>query len=241
MDEFNNKNPFDEENTSENGNGYDPYNQPKQDPNPYGQPQQNSNPYNQPQNSVPYNMPQQNANPYGQPQQNQNPYNQPYQQPYNQQSGVYNQVNSPQQGYSYPQYGGTPYQPYTPQNQSTGMAVASLVLGIISICTGLFMFSFPILFIMPIVGLILGIVFKTKRLPVGKGMSTAGIITSALGLILPIILLVIMVVILLTNGAEIMNYIKEYSPEQYKELYDLYKDDFPQWFEGTFRFFGFFK
>lgn len=242
MDELNNndRNPFDEQGSSNSGyntsgaydqprqdTGYDPYNQPRQSTDPYGQSQQNANPYGQ---TPP------NVNPYSQQTQNANPYDQPYQQQYDQQSGTYNQRNIPQQGYVPPQYG-MPYQPYA-QNQSTGMAVASLVLGIISICLSLFMFSFPVLFLAPIIGLILGIVFKTKHLPVGKGLSTAGIVTSAIGLILPIILVIIMAVILLSYGDTLMDYIRTQSPEEYEYFYEMYGDQFPQWFDGMFRFFG---
>ncbi len=222
MDEFNNNpNPFNEDKNTVPGNEYntppaDPYNQ---------QPVQNS-------------YPQQNGqqNPYpGQ----QNPYTQ--QQQYNapngqyQQNYTYNQQNIPQQGYARPQ-GYAPYgMPYQ-QPQSTGMAVASLVLGIISIVTGLFMFSFPVLFLLPIIGLILGIVYKTKKFSVGKGLSTAGIVTSALGLLIPLALLILVVVLLLTNGAELMEYIKQTSPEQYEELYELYGEQFPDWFSGIMSF-----
>ena len=251
MDELNN-NPFDEQdnsngdpnNANQQNSGYDPYNQPRQNTNPYGQSQQNANPYGQPQqNANPYGQPQQNSNPYGQPQQNSNPYgqpqqnipyNQPYQQ-YNGQTGTYNQQNIPTQGYVPPQYG-MPYNPYSPQNQSTGMAVASLVLGILSIVLSLFMFSFPPLFLLPIIGLVLGIVFKSKHLPVGKGLSTAGIITSVLGLILPIVLVIIVAVLLVTHGDIFMQQLKIQSPEEYEYLYELYGDQFPQWFEGMFRF-----
>lgn len=219
MDEFNNeKNPFDEQ------TGGDPM--PNTDRS-YGAPrEQQENPYMQ---SVdPYNQ---------QAQQNQNPYNQQGQQPYNQ-GYTYNQQNIPQQGYVNPQsYGAQGYQPY-PLHQSTGMAVASLVLGIISIVMALPAMGFPALFLVPIIGLILGIVFKCKRLPVGKGISTAGIVTSAIGIIIPIAILAVMVVLLLTNGARIMEFIKEYSPEQYQEFYDLYSDQFPQWFEGILRILG---
>ena len=66
------------------------------------------------------------------PQQPQQQYQQPYQQNYN-----YNQQNINQQGYVPPQqeyYGYQPYMPY-PQQPSQGMAIASLVLGIVSIFT----------------------------------------------------------------------------------------------------------
>lgn len=218
MDEFNN-NPFNEDKNTD-GNTPDPYNA---GPDPYNQqPVQGGQPYQQQ-----YNVPPQN----GQYQQGQSPYNMP------QGNYGYNQQNIPQNGYSAPQgvpqgYG-VPYQP----QQSTGMAVASFVLGILSICTGLFMFSFPFLFLMPIIGIILGIVFKCKKLPVGKGMSTAGIITSVIGLVIPISLLIFVVVMLLTNGAKLMQYIKQFSPEQYEQLYEMYSDQFPQWFSGAISFF----
>lgn len=235
MDEFN-YNPFNEDKNdagspnpyqqpmqNQQGQGYDPYNQqPMQ-----GQQMPNGQPYQQP-----YNVPPQN----GQYPQGQN--GQPYQQPYNvpPQNGQYQQGQNPygmpQAGYGYtPQGYGMPY-----QQPSKGMAVASLVLGILSIVFGLFMFNAPVLFLMPIIGLILGIVFKSKKLPVGKGMSTAGIITSAIGLAIPILLLVIVVVMLMTNGAEVMKFLKEYSPEEYKQLYEMYGEQFPEWFEGAIMF-----
>ena len=206
MDEFNN-NPFNEDKSG--ADPQNPYQQPVQD-----QQGQGYDPYNQ--------QPVQ-----GQPMQNGQPYQQPYNVP--PQNGQYQQVQNP---YGMPQGYGVPYQ----TQQSTGMAVASLVLGIISICTGLFMFSFPFLFLVPIIGIILGIVFKTKKLPVGKGMSTAGIITSVIGLVIPIALLVFVIVMLMTNGAELMQYMKQVSPEQYEQLYEMYGDQFPQWFDGAVMF-----
>ena len=125
------------------------------------------------------------------------------------------------------------YQPY-PRPQSTGMATASLVLGIISICTGILDFVFYPLFLLPIIGIILGIVHKSKHIPAGKGLSTAGIITSVIGLILPILFIVIVIMLM----PQMLSYIREVSPEQYQEFYDLYHDDFPQWFDGIRRFFG---
>lgn len=210
MDEFNN-NPFNEEKNG--GSSPDPYNAQND---PYNQQPvqgQNGQPYQQP-----YNVPPQN----GQYQQGQNPYGMP-------QGGYgYNQQNIPQNGYAAPQGYGVPYQP----QQSTGMAVASLVLGIVSICSGLLMFAFPILFLVPIIGLILGIVFKSKKLSVGKGMSTAGIITSIIGLILPILF----IVLIYANMPELLQYLKNESPEQYQQLYEMYGEQFPEWFAGAISF-----
>lgn len=236
MDEFNNdKNPFDEQPSG--GQDVNPYAQQggqQQNVDPYAQQggnpynQQAGNPYNQPN---PYNQqPQQNANPYNQPQNanpyQQNPYNQPNQQnfnPYVQQGG----------------WQGMQQAQYNAMQQSTGMATASLVLGIISIVLGIPMLALPFLFLVPVIGLVLGIVYKTKHLPVGKGLSTAGIITSALGLVLPILLLVIVVIFMMSNPEfmrQYMNQLKEISPEQYQEFYDQLGGQFPEWFESVLYF-----
>ncbi len=229
MSDINNngENPFNEQDTRQQ----DPYNQPAQGNDPYNQPAQGSNPYNQPMQNT-YNTPNQQQGQYMQD------VNSPYDQSYNQQN-VYNRQNIPQNGGYVQSPYGTQYRQYMPaQKMSTGMAVASMVLGICSICLGLFMFAFPPLFLLPIIGLILGIVFKCKHLPVGRGMSTAGIITSAIGLVIPLLFLILVVVLLISNGAELMEFMKEYSPEDYRELYELYGDQFPEWFDGAMKFFG---
>lgn len=238
MDELNNApNPFNEDNSGKAADSGQPdqYNMPYADP--YNQqPTQNAEQYNPYSQQTQQNAGQQQYNPYGQqqynmPQNGQQQYNMPQNGQY--QQNTY-QPNGQQQGYYQPQGYGMPY-PYS--QQSTGMAVASLVLGIISITTGLFMFAFPFLFLMPIIGIILGIVFKTKKYSVGKGLSTAGIITSVIGLIIPLILLIVVMVMLVTNGAEIMDFLKQYSPEDYNELYEMYGDQFPEWFSSIMMFF----
>lgn len=235
MDEFNN-NPFNEEKSGVSP--ADPYAQ-------QGQQEQQPQQYQQPLNYDPYNQQPAQGQQYAQNQQQYDlpPQNgQNGQNPYGAQGGFnYNQQNVPQGGYVPPQgyYANQGYgynAPYQQPQQSTGMAVASLVLGILSICTGLFMFNVPFLFLFPIIGIILGIVFKCKKLPVGKGMSTAGIITSAIGLAIPIALLVFVVVMLLTHGAELMQYLKEISPDQYEQLYEMYGDQFPEWFDAAVSF-----
>ncbi|MCM1329515.1 MAG: hypothetical protein NC253_08765 [Ruminococcus sp.] len=222
MDEFNNdRNPFDEQ-----SGGQTPYGQ---------QEQQNPNPYAQqtPPNTDPYNQQSGQGSPYnGQPQQN--PYNQ-----YNQPSGgYYNQQNIPQ-GYGQPQGYGMPYQQMYMQKPSTGMATASMVLGIISIVLCIPAMVAPVLGIIPVIGLILGIVYKTKRLPVGKGFSTAGIIMSAIGILLPILLLILSLVFVMNNPdyvREYLNLLKETDPEQYQEYYDQLGGMFPDWFESVMFF-----
>lgn len=234
MDEFNN-NPFNEEKSGVSP--ADPYAQQGQQE----QPQQ----YQQPLNYDPYNQQPAQGQQYAQNQQQYDlpPQNgQNGQNPYGAQGGFnYNQQNIPQGGYVPPQgyYANQGYgynAPYQQPQQSTGMAVASLVLGILSICTGLFMFNVPFLFLLPIIGIILGIVFKCKKLTVGKGMSTAGIITSSIGLAIPLALLAFVIVMLLTHGAELMQYLKEISPDQYEQLYEIYGDQFPQWFDAAVSF-----
>lgn len=232
MDEFNNdRNPFEEQKT-----GGDPYagQENTQQQNPYFA--QENNAYGQ---QNPYA--QQNGNPY---QQNNDPYNQPNQNPYNQQQP---NVNPYQQNFNpYAQQGGwqgmQPAQ-YNAAQMSTGMATASLVLGIISIVMCLPAIAVPALFfvffLIPIIGLILGIVYKTKRLPVGKGLSTAGIVTSVIGLLLPIVILVFSVVFVLSNPEymkEYMNNLREHNPEQYQEYLEQLGGFFPEWFESVLFF-----
>lgn len=187
-----------------NNQSYDPYNQYQQQPQQY-----NSQSYqaNQSQPQQPYGQPVQNnqyiQQPYGQPQQNM--YQQYPQAPYGTAPAIY------------------------PNSQGIGMAVASLVLGISSIAFGiLIIFFFPFALV-PIIGLILGIVFKSKHLPNGKGVSTAGIITSSIGIVLPIIV----VIIAILNMGKLLDFIEENSPEQYEQMYEDYYDKFPEWFDGV--------
>lgn len=182
---------------------------------------------------------------YQQPYQQQ--YQQPYQQPY-QQNYNYNQQNINQQGYVPPQQGGYGYQQYTPypQQPSQGMAIASLVIGIVSIVFAAVTAFLPFFAIVPIIGIILGALHKGKHLPVGKGVSTAGIITSIVGLILPVVIFILCIVLIFSFGndpvfsgmmRESIDALKETSPEEYELLYETYSELFPGWFSEGFRFF----
>ncbi|MDE5993746.1 MAG: DUF4190 domain-containing protein [Oscillospiraceae bacterium] len=226
MDDFNN-NGF---NTNENGGGNQFEEQGAQQ-NPYAYQQQTGQPgqCGQPQQTQQYG----GVDPYNQSAQNQ-PYNMPPQNGQYQQNYSYNQQGIPQNGYIPPQ-AGMPYQGYGMpyQQPSTGMATASLVLGIISICSGLFMYVFPVLFLLPIIGMILGIVFKSKRLPVGKGISTAGIITSVIGLLLPIVF----VVIIYLNMDSLLQILRDENPEMYQQYYEMFGEQFPEWFDGILMMF----
>jgi hypothetical protein len=137
---------------------------------PYQQPNQQT-PYQQ----TPYQQPTYQQTPY-QPNSQQTPYQQnPQQPPYQQQ---YQQPIRPD--YQYQQQFQEPV-----QKPSSGMAVASMVLGIVA-----FLFSCVYFIAIPaaIVGLILGIV-SIKGRKGGKGMAIAGIILSGIGIVIALILI----------------------------------------------------
>ncbi len=160
-------------------------------------------------------------------------YQQPYQQNYN-----YNQQNINQQGYVPPQQGGYGYKQYTPypQQPSQGMAIASLVIGIASIVFALLIAMFPFLIVVPIIGIILGALHKGKHLPVGKGISTAGIVTSIISIVLTILIYVGCFLLVIFCMDEMIDFIRQTSPEDYEMLYELYGEQFPEWFGEAIRF-----
>lgn len=99
---------------------------------------------------------------YNQPQYNQQQYNQQY----NQQ-----QYNQPNNYNNYNNYAPNQYQ--QPQDNSRGLAIASLVLGIVSFfCCGS---------VCSIVGIVLGVLSRKKK-PTDNGMATAGIVLSIIAL-----------------------------------------------------------
>ncbi|RGE24281.1 DUF4190 domain-containing protein [Leucobacter sp. wl10] len=83
-----------------------------------------------------------------------------------------------------PAYGAAPA-------QSKGLAIAALVLGIVSL---VFCWIPAIGIIAGVVGLILGIIALRKRQ--SKGMSLTGIITGALGIVASIIILIVSIMII---------------------------------------------
>ena len=170
------------------------------DPNaPQGGYPNNSAPYGQQQNSyqssgAPYGQQQggyQNGSaPYGQQQGYQNRPNPNYYGPQNpyQQQGY---QNGPAPNYYGPQ---NPYQqniqnPYqAPPEGSVGMAVASMVLGIVG-----FLISccfYPVTIVMAVVGLILGAV-AIKKGPAGKGMAVTGIVLSIISLAFAVLVIIL--------------------------------------------------
>ncbi len=142
------------------------------------------------QQSVVYNVPPQNQN-YEQSQNfnpnfNQN-FNQNYTQNYNyNQNQGYDPNYTQNQNYNYnqnpgqnPNYGYNPYQ-NNMQDPGKGLAIAALVLGIVSF------FCFPI--ITGVLGIVFGGVAKSKGCR--SGMATAGIVCGAIGLGLWFVMLI---------------------------------------------------
>lgn len=246
MDEFNNQNGVEPENNDSvnlskenNPQGYyqapqDSYQNPQ---NNYQNPQDNGGrvAYGQPgygnNNNSGYNP---SGTGYSEPQTgyNQNGYNQGYNpngynQGYNQNSYDMNDPNN----YQYNQYGGyqDPYGGYR-RPPSQGPAIASLVCGIVGLSAGILGWAFPLLFLVPIVGLVLGIVHKVKYPGFMKGMSTAGIILSSIGIVLPFVFIIAMIAYL----PELMEYMRQIDPESYQEIYDEYADELPGMFSAAF-------
>lgn len=178
MDGNNDYNGFDSQNSETNNNGYSDNNNSNNEQGiPYYQ-QQNfnnqNNPYSNSQQSNYYEQ----QNQYNQPQQNQygqnNYYSQQadYQTQYNQSVGNGYQ---PQQYASYEQPGGK------------GFAIASLVLGIVSLftcCIGL---------IPSVLGLVFGIISKSRQSE-NNGMAIAGIIISSIGIVMAFIFIAMMII-----------------------------------------------
>ena len=67
------------------------------------------------------------------------------------------------------------------ENKSNGLAIASLVLGIVSIVFSFIGLSIPLGLIVGIVGIILGVMARKKN---PCGMATAGLVLSIIGTIL---------------------------------------------------------
>jgi thiol:disulfide interchange protein len=105
--------------------------------------------------------------------------------------------------------------PDVPQDYPTGMATASLVLGIISLVLGLFIAILPIpLMALPIIGIILGAVYKSKHYPVAKGISTAGIVLSVITIVIAILIIIV--------SFAMLDWALEYIYQTDPALYDEY-------------------
>lgn len=139
------------------------------------------------------------------------PYKQPLPQGQYQYNGMYTDPN------------GMPYK--------TGLATASLVIGILSLVLLFTGFLFiPPLGVLPIVGIVLGGVYKSKHYPVGKGVSTAGIICSSIALALSILFIALCIFIVMNYMPQVMEILKNQSPDVYQQYYDMFHDTYPEWF-----------
>ena len=67
--------------------------------------------------------------------------------------------------------------------QDTGLATASLILGVFSICTVWIPFVGLIAWILAPLGLILGLVAMKRPIGPGRGVAIAGVVCSAVGLL----------------------------------------------------------
>lgn len=101
-----------------------------------------------------------------------NQQNDQYNQQYNQQQYNQQQYNQPNNYNNYNNYAPNQYQ--QPQDNSKGLAIASLVLGIVSFfpCCGS---------VCSIVSIVLGVLSRKKK-PTDNGMATAGIVLSIVAL-----------------------------------------------------------
>lgn len=178
MDGNNDYNGFDNQNPETNNNRYSENNNSNNEQGiPYYQ-QQNfnnqNNPYSNSQQSNYYEQ----QNQYSQSQQNQYGQNNYY----SQQAGYQSQYNQPV-GNAYQQQQYASYE----QPSGKGFAIASLVLGIVSVCTccgGL---------LPSVLGLIFGIISKSKQSE-NNGMAIAGIILSSIGIVISLIFIAMMII-----------------------------------------------
>lgn len=178
MDGNNDYNGFDNQNPETNNNRYSENNNSNNEQGiPYYQ-QQNfnnqNNPYSNSQQSNYYEQ----QNQYSQSQQNQYGQNNYY----SQQAGYQSQYNQPV-GNAYQQQQYASYE----QPSGKGFAIASLVLGIVSVCTccgGL---------LPSVLGLIFGIISKSEQSE-NNGMAIAGIILSSIGIVISLIFIAMMII-----------------------------------------------
>ena len=162
---------------TENGTNEQTYSQPQQT---YSQPQQT---YSQPQQA--YEQPQQN---YDQQAYNQNQQYAQQNYGYDQSQQGYGTYQQPQQQ-AYGSFDQTQYGYNQPASSGKGMAIASMVLGIVSIPGICFwIVGLPC----AIVGLILGILYNKKN--EHSPMATAGIVCSIIAIALLVLVLILYIV-----------------------------------------------
>lgn len=155
---------------------------------------------------------------FGQPKdgekQEASPQGQPYGAPNNpqsqqQQNSQYNpqfrQQYPPNQGQGYynPNYGQNQYQkPVT--NQPNGLAIAGMILGILSIPASC---CYGIGALLGLIGLVLSLLSKKKGIDTGySGMAIAGIVTSVIGIIIAILFWIFIYLFVFIEGNNINSY-----------------------------------
>ena len=127
-------------------------------------------------------------------------------------------VNPSEEGTSY-----SNQQPVYQTNNSNGLAIAGMVCGIVAlvvVCC-----FFPVSIICAIAGIVLSIIALNKQQ--SKGMSIAGIVTSAIAMFLALIVILLMVVFSSTIVESIPDYVGNgiYEEYYYNELYDELYDN----------------
>jgi hypothetical protein len=168
----------------------------------YQPPEQNDRQNAQDQQQTPYGQ----QAPYGQ----QNPYGQQqYSQPQYQQPG-YQQNNYQQPPYNCPPPGADGFRTPPESGKQSGLATASLVLGILAL---VFAMCYGIGIIMAIPGLILGILSLKKIRATGQqghGMAVAGIVMSSIGLVVGVLTICAMIWFFQTpEGQQFMSQYKD--------------------------------
>jgi hypothetical protein len=103
----------------------------------------------------------------------------------------------PQQGYGAPGYGGQGYAPAPP----TTLSITSFVLGLVSI-------FFGFVFLVPLAGLVLGIL-ALKKEPTARGFAIAGIWINAVMLGLVVLFVILIVVLVAVFGAITLPYMNQ--------------------------------
>lgn len=148
-----------------------------------------------------YNEPKQDE-----PIQNGNPYGEPVQNPY---------VNKTADDYSYEEIPPTgqpnmdPVYTAPPVPEKTGLAVASLVLGIIALVLS----CFGINIIIGIVAIILGAVYLAKKQASRRGMAIAGLVLGIISIAIFILMVVLVVVFMFTGMGGLYG-------DMYNEIYN---------------------
>ena len=114
-------------------------------------------------------------------------------------------------------------QPYgAPPSKSNGMAITSLVLGIVALLT---VWLPPLAIVIAVVGLVLGLLGMRKAAESGgRGLALGGLITSGLALLASVILLVLTVLVFNAASDEVDDWDEEWQ-QQMDELNEQLEED----------------